>query len=1177
MALSVAFCGSLRAQEETAYTEFLPPAPTAAELGKYGLMPPVASSGVPGIDVPLYNYSTTYINVPISLSYHSDGIKVDQVASWVGLSWSLNAGGVITRIVKGRADDSAPPAYPDNIAQNNVQTVEYLRQAMDGEIDTEPDLFAFNFMGYTGKFIYDREGVVHVMPHQNIKIERTINPNEEAGEFKVTTTDGVQYFFGGANATELTITSANSPGCGKEYSLPEETAFYLTRILHPTGEEINFTYTSYGYSYTGGVTQTLRINTGIEGCTQGHCPGESINRCESRFLMKAVRLSGISSPNYGSVNFYSPNPRADLAGDYELDRIEVNKPGGALLKTFKFDYEYSINPRLFLMGVDEVSPNPLDQVKRYTFEYHDKDALPARLSYSQDHWGYFNGADNEYLFPKDNLRPDLFDDRGGDRGVNPAATQKGILKKITYPTGGYTEYSYEQNTVYSKKTVTDETPVNIELKTMGGPGEIGKNTVTETIFMPNQQRIRVVGGASYDPRLADPNLGCDTLKAKALFWITNVTNNTPMIDADGHPIIGIPCKGFDKYLIFLPNKKYELKVTVVGECTAGGITLTYNDQKSYEVEANINVGGLRVKKITNYDPGANHEEVKVFHYAALASLSESSGELSVDPKNTYYTATESVVCDEYPCEVTCRGAMLYSNSLKDLYANGTGHIAYEYVTVSHGENFEYGGEEQKFIIQHNNQNRRVKGDIIMGTPYTNIGWNHGLLKISRKFKMIGDQIPVILYEKHNNYEQDSRHYVEVPALIAKKKVEGICHEKELTITCDGTDRSIYGYVCITNHDHMLHTGTRGWRCIAFNSDNRWRRVWTSPCHDVPAGQTIVLHYQLDNINAMEYGNISWWHYLDYSTETFYDDNGANPIVKITYYQYDNPEHLQLTYTKTERSGEIGEQKDISETYIRYPDDYTVPGLQTLKDKHIVGVPVKTEKVINGNQVEGQVIDYNDYGQPQEVHRYQSNTLKPPLTHHPAQIDLTDHELETSIIYNPQTHRIEQIEQKGDREAAYLWGYNQTEPIAEVKNATAEQVYHTSFEETGFLDAANAKTGQRYHNSGSFSIPASFNPASTGNLKMSYWYWDGSAWIFSGELDFSRSISSAGTRLDEIRVYPAGALMTTYTYDLGVGLLSKTDANNLSSYYTYDGLGRLIGVADHEHRPIQKYEYHYAGQ
>ncbi|TJZ53601.1 hypothetical protein FAZ15_16335 [Sphingobacterium olei] len=59
--------------------------------------------------------------------------------------------------------------------------------------------------------------------------------------------------------------------------------------------------------------------------------------------------------------------------------------------------------------------------------------------------------------------------------------------------------------------------------------------------------------------------------------------------------------------------------------------------------------------------------------------------------------------------------------------------------------------------------------------------------------------------------------------------------------------------------------------------------------------------------------------------------------------------------------------------------------------------------------------------------------------------------------------------------------------------------------------------------------------------------------------------------------PAGVLVTTYTYDPHVGQTTACDARGLTSYYSYDALGRLSTVRDHNGDIVKQYCYNYKDQ
>src|SRR6185295_12262355 len=88
--------------------EFTPTTPEGAALGKYGDIPVSYHTGVPSVEIPIYTIPLRSFSLPISISYHAGGIRVDEVASRVGLGWVLNAGGSISINTKSKSDFTYP-------------------------------------------------------------------------------------------------------------------------------------------------------------------------------------------------------------------------------------------------------------------------------------------------------------------------------------------------------------------------------------------------------------------------------------------------------------------------------------------------------------------------------------------------------------------------------------------------------------------------------------------------------------------------------------------------------------------------------------------------------------------------------------------------------------------------------------------------------------------------------------------------------------------------------------------------------------------------------------------------------------------------------------------------------------------------------------------------------------
>ncbi|MBS1643456.1 MAG: hypothetical protein JST36_00315, partial [Bacteroidetes bacterium] len=187
---------------------------------------------------------------------------------------------------------------------------------------------------------------------------------------------------------------------------------------------------------------------------------------------------------------------------------------------------------------------------------------------------------------------------------------------------------------------------------------------------------------------------------------------------------------------------------------------------------------------------------------------------------------------------------------------------------------------------------------------------------------------------------------------------------------------------------------------------------------------------------------------------------------------------------------------------------------------------------------------------------------------------------------------------------YLWDYNNDFPVAKITGALpTDTIAYTSFEADGsggWSIPVSNRTKTTYV-TGSQCYSLTNGPVSTINSLPSKQYkvtvWARTQPTVSGATgspiigrsfngfkyyEFTTgtvtSVTISGTGLiDELRLYPQDAQMTTYTYEPLVGMTSQCDVNNNITYYEYDGLGRLITIRDMDKNILKKFGYNYAGQ
>jgi len=358
---------------------FSVPSPSASQMTRYGGSSINESSGRVTTSIPVYKYNAGNLSVPIGLNYVGNGVKIDQHSNWVGTNWLLNSGGVITRVVNHIADESAQNRlYFDNIDYlSDSANHSYTSGLLNGtnlNDDLRPDLFSFSFMGNSGNFYLDPNGLPKLMVvDSELKIEFVLGPSGEKNTFVITTPDGIKYFFGGDNASESTSTVIRKPnvsgsGSGGPFVLertssskrvsssnrqpigggsgnpvdtpPEEidydvipkaiTGFYLYKIVHPFGDEILIDYHDDGdKEYTmfqGDYLEKLKndnYNNISEECSLqffGNTDNTTIQRSVYKGKVynrkKISKIHSLSS-NY-EVRFLSTNLTLDPDGEGEI-------------------------------------------------------------------------------------------------------------------------------------------------------------------------------------------------------------------------------------------------------------------------------------------------------------------------------------------------------------------------------------------------------------------------------------------------------------------------------------------------------------------------------------------------------------------------------------------------------------------------------------------------------------------------------------------------------------------------------------------------------------------------------------------------------------------------------------------------------------------------------------------
>ena len=1148
-----------------------PPAPTVAGILKYGDIPVDLHNGTANISVPIYEIVSGQLHLPIALNYHPSGIRVDENSGNVGLGWTLSAEGILTRTILGQKDNGTYQANStsyDGVALNPNIQADLTRMSILGHNGTDgvPDLYSYSFAGNCGKFIEPTTGYFSTMPQTNISIQRYFSSTNAAdphyAEWKIVTEDGTQYYFD--DSMEITASSS-------DFFLSENSdTWYLTKIISANNlDTIRFFYTrtileniagrsatitswhncSFNYdmcSFAPCITYIPVTGPGVIHDYQSTTIGRQLYKIEFRNGTIEYKIGWNTRSDCGG---YGEDP--DHSTSYrvpEIDKIIIKNKNGEVVKAAhmlygNFNEGLNDGERLKLTSVvlnaNELSFTTPD-AQSYSFSYNSV-SLPTKHSNALDHWGFYNGHnENITLIPTTTVGGITYS--GANREPSENYMKAGSLERITYPSGGYTQFDFEPH------TIPPSTPFTSVLVDSLISISFSFNSVFPYVhYASDEADAFYVDPARFPTGLTATFSGSCTPPSPC--FTADFTDGDPRAQLleDG---VGIISSNF----IYLGDYSYSAEVTL--ESGHSYAIRAVNARTGFSTIANLNlhiphlipnpeqiIGGLRIKQITNHDQYTNSDNVKKYQY--------NSGQVFALPQ---YVST---VYDIEQCPIDYSGALCIAqyrtgNQISSISKQTIGsgdHVMYSWVKETNG-NEAQGGYSMYHYTNFSDESRIGEIDQT---------WKRGLLLDKTDYDNIGNMV----HKTVNTYSADVPtwlpFYGEEYYYIAENPCDG---------GIESSQHSFFGarhyffpsewwHIDVTKDSLFYPSGIMTQK-KEFIYDNSVHKEVTRVYFDLSDGTemlqrlTYPADYTLEPSPSTELLNIWSLH------NVLHIDN--TPIEQVTF------------------------KKDLAGNFNAISGNFTEwhssnAGLQPAGNYILrTTAPIGSFLMSQSDFATGTVAKNSNYVQERTFGGYDERGNAIDVWTIPGYFSCI-------YFYNEQ----------------YLAAIAKNASIRNI----AYTGFETSEMGNWSLDLANIVddhiTGNKAYRldggidwfppAGCFVTPP---PPSIPNYIVSYWKKDGDAITVNGTLPIitgntvngwtyyehvfftggavTLAATGASPTIDELRLYPVNAQMETYTYDPLKGMTAKCDVNNLITYYEYDNVGRLKLERDAKGNIIKKYEY-----
>ena len=1083
--------------------------------------------------------------------------------------------------------------------------------------DRELDNFQFVLNGRTGTFVIDKNFNAVQLDDSRVKIEIITGDQSPSyirtsiKEFRITDEGGVQYIFSEQETGKLYKVNEYNNGLwspnqifSKSYEIPLNqnpyvtTSWFVSKIVDTkTNRFISFTYntTNYKYEKRTGIQSQICIPGPYTVCNSP-VPITITDLFNQTYTLTLGNIKGVIAktdiqkkeisivkfPDEFQLCFNYLTDRKDLKNTKALNSIILKDQLQNVLFNYHLTQSYFIKnetrlpntvdeekwSRLCLTIIQKAGSDGTFTERPWKFDYYTgtnatENFVPPYFFHAKDPWGYFNG--NYSGVPTTNFLDDM--DRvtwgkvciynqghGYGGGVDMYYNSKngyaknGLLKKITNPYGGFTEYQYDQNYF----NADNDYEIQSFDRNLNNDVTVGGVHISKIIEknVDNSSDDKITDFEYTDDQDRSSLWGIEPLKfqlAQSSFW-----------QAADKYFTGSVCK----YHYTLPGKVYSIS----------------DLNHEFRIFVGLLMKGMSLIKFVNTMPNAI-AKYKYFKFTTAEILKDISPFI-INLVSSYVTSIIISCLTEPPSKIEGHtitfNNYINGNLLPELYKKVTqktyssnnlqvGKVIYDFTSP----------DEFPLILPNSTASFDNKP--------RSYSWMYGLPKAVKYY----DNTPRLIKSVENEYN------------LKKVDVQDL---KTKSCNCE----SFYQSSLRSDQWNTASTFNE------FTNTNLYTNIFSNG-----------LSLKVDFHNLIK-GHSE----LKRTTEKLYNAQDV-PMVSVTDYNYNHVNNLLSSQVSTNSKGAKIEQKNY------YIEDYNLNNpantvLNQMRNDNIFNVPISSEiwqtkpgqqpELLSTSVTEFGIAPNGDY-KPVKTYSLQTdgpvpqNTIgvfdpdklvrNPPSPTQPLIVPITE------TIYGSFGEPIINNDLQGGRVNSQIYSTLNKISVASVTNASAYDVAYTSFE---INDAStNYDSWNWLSNSGTILDNGSptGNHCSSGTIltdiisyknkpyKLTFWAKSNNFQLTPGvlltktassptingwtyyEYDVNPTndyyiiyLSGNGTSIDEVRLYPKNASMSTVTYKPGIGKTSECDINNRINYYEYDELGRLSKVLDERRNIIKTYEYHF---